>query len=136
MSDNTIHLLGDSIRVLAGAHDTGNALSVVEVTAAPGGGPPLHTHAETEVFHCLEGEIELTVNGVVRTLKQGQSATAPSGVPHTYRNASAAAARFVVSITPGGMERFFAALSQVRAGGPCDGMVMVDTAARYGVHFV
>ncbi len=136
MPDTVIHLLGDTIRVLAGANDTGNALSVVEVTAAPGGGPPLHTHAETEVFHCLEGEIQLTVNGIVHTLKPGQSATAPSGVPHTYKNASSAPARFVVAITPGGMERFFAALSQVRAGGPCDGMIFVDTAARYGVHFV
>lgn len=136
MSDNIIHLLGDSIRVLASANDTGNALTVVEVTAGPGGGPPMHTHAETEVFVCLEGEIQLTVDGVVRTLAPGQAATAFSSVPHTYRNASAAPARFVVAITPGGMERFFAALSQATAGGPLDMAVVMDVAGRYGVRFV
>jgi quercetin dioxygenase-like cupin family protein len=135
MSDNIIHLLGDTIRVLAGANDTGNALSVVEVTAVPGGGPPMHTHAETEVFFCLEGEIQLTVDGVVRTLASGQAATAFSGVPHTYRTASAAPARFVVAITPGGMERFFADLSTATAGGPPNMAVVTDIASRYGVRF-
>jgi quercetin dioxygenase-like cupin family protein len=136
MADNIIHLLGDSIRVLADANDTGNALSVVEVTAAPGGGPPMHTHLETEVFFCLEGEVQLTVDGAVHTLAPGQAATAVSGVPHTYHNASAVPARFVVAITPGGMERFFAALAQATAGGPPDMAVVVDVAGRYGVRFV
>jgi quercetin dioxygenase-like cupin family protein len=136
MSDNIIHLLGDSIRVLAGANDTGNSLTVVEVTAVPGGGPPMHTHVETEVFICLEGEIQLTVNGVVRTLAPGQAATASSSVPHTYQNASAAPARLLVAITPGGMERFFADLSKATAGGPPDMAVVTDVAGRYGVRFV
>jgi quercetin dioxygenase-like cupin family protein len=136
MADNIIHLLGDTIRVLASATDAGNALSVVEVTAVPGGGPPMHTHVETEVFFCLEGEIQLTVDGATHTLAPGQAATALSGVPHTYRNASAAPARFVVAITPGGMERFFADLSSATAGGPPDMAVVTNVAGRHGVRFV
>jgi quercetin dioxygenase-like cupin family protein len=136
MSENIIHLLGDSIRVLASANETQDALTVVEVTAVPGGGPPMHTHRETEVFFCLEGEVQLTVDGVMRHLAPGQAATAFSGVPHTYRNVSAAPARFVVAITPGGMERFFADLSRATAGGPPDMAVVTNIAGRYGVRFV
>jgi quercetin dioxygenase-like cupin family protein len=136
MRDHTIHLLGDAIRVLASADDTAGALTVVEVAAVAGGGPPMHTHLETEVFVCLEGEIQLTVDGVVHTLEPGEAATAFSGVPHTYRNASGATARFVVAITPGGMERFFADLSQATAAGPPDMAVVAAIAGRYGVRFV
>ena len=136
MSTEVIHLLGDTIRVLAGATDTDGAVSVVEVTSPPGGGPPLHTHPETEVFVALDGELELEVDGSVLRLRAGEAATAPAGTPHTYRNASDAPARFLVAITPAGMERFFAELAAATADGPPEMGEVAAIAGRYGMRFV
>lgn len=136
MSVETIHLLGDEIRVLAGKGDTAGGLTVVEVTSPPGGGPPLHTHPQTEVFVCLEGELELEVEGKTLKLQPGQAATAFSGVAHTYRNTSAAKVRFLVSVVPGGFEDFFRELAAATASGPPDMAVVVEVAGRHQVRFV
>lgn len=136
MAADVIHLLGDTIRVLAGTNDSNGELTVIEVTSPAGGGPPLHTHPETEVFLALEGEIEVEVDGAVRTLRAGEAATAPSEVPHTYRNASDAEARFVVSMAPAGMERFFAELAAATAEGPPDMAQVTEIAGSYGMRFV
>ena len=131
-----IHLLGDTIRVLAGTNDSNGQLTVIEVTSPPGGGPPLHTHPQTEVFLVLDGELEIEADGVVRTLQAGEAATAPSDVPHTYRNASDAKARFIVSIAPAGMERFFVELAAATAEGPPDMVHVAEIATSYGMRFV
>ena len=136
MSTEVIHLLGDTIRVLAGATDTDGAVTVVEVISPPGGGPPLHTHPETEVFVVRDGELELEVDGAVRRLRAGEAATAPAGTPHTYRNASDAPARFLVAITPAGMERFFAELAAAAADGPPEMGEAAAIAGRHGMRFV
>lgn len=136
MTSEIIHLMGDEIRLLASTEETAGRLTVVEVTSAPGGGPPLHTHPETEVFLCLEGELEIEVEGKVSALKPGHSATAPSGVAHTYRNTSGASVRFVVSIVPGGFERFFRELAAATASRPPDMAVVAEIAGRHEVRFI
>lgn len=138
MSNNeVIHLLGDQIRVLASTQQTNGAMTVVEVIASPGGGPPLHTHSQAEVFVCLDGQIEITLDGKIHLLSPGQAAVAPSLAPHTYRNPGAQPARMIVSITPGGLDFFFAELAQATAaGGPPDMGRVVEIASRHGVRFV
>ena len=136
MSADTIHLLGDEIRVLAGTGDTAGEVTVIEVTTQPGGGPPLHTHPQTEVFVVTDGELELELDGETVTLGRGKAVTAPGGTPHTYRNASSRAATFIVAITPAGMERFFGELAAATADGPPDMAVVTDISARHGITFV
>jgi transcriptional regulator with XRE-family HTH domain len=52
-------------------------------------------HEGEEVGYVLEGQIELTVNGEVRILSQGDSFFFLSHQPHSYRNPGAVAARIL-----------------------------------------
>jgi quercetin dioxygenase-like cupin family protein len=44
---------------------------------------PLHHHPHEQVAHVLQGEFELTVDGIIYHLLPGQVVTIPSNVPHT-----------------------------------------------------
>lgn len=53
---------GGVYRIVSTAAETGNTFFAFEATEPPGGGPPLHTHAnEEEFFLVLEGEISFYV---------------------------------------------------------------------------
>ena len=47
--------IGLMLRVRVPPHTTDGALTSIETVNAPGFGPPLHRHRETEVFYVLEG---------------------------------------------------------------------------------
>jgi quercetin dioxygenase-like cupin family protein len=44
-----------------------------------------HFHPEEEVYEVIEGELELTVDGVVRIARSGLVAIVPSNVRHSVR---------------------------------------------------
>jgi mannose-6-phosphate isomerase-like protein (cupin superfamily) len=59
-------------------------------------GPPVHVHPTAdESYEVLEGALDVCVDGVWKTLRAGESATAPAGVPHTLRNATSEPVRIV-----------------------------------------
>jgi quercetin dioxygenase-like cupin family protein len=59
-------------------------------------GPPLHVHpAAEESYQVIEGSLDICVDGEWRTLRAGESASVPAGVPHTLRNATAEPVRIV-----------------------------------------
>jgi mannose-6-phosphate isomerase-like protein (cupin superfamily) len=58
------------------------------------GGTPVHTHPNaTETYEVLEGELDVYIAGVWKTLKAGDKAAAEPGVPHTFRNPTGEKAR-------------------------------------------
>lgn len=107
-----VMFLGSRARVLAGAETGASHLGLVEMAGMPPGDmPPLHVHrAEDEGFYVLEGEITVFEPGEERTLRAGEFALTPRGVPHTYRVGDRPARALVVS-TPAGFERFVAAVA-------------------------
>lgn len=135
---------GDRVRILIEAAATGGALGMIEIEVAPGNGPPPHVHSrEDETFHVLEGELVLTVGGERQTLRAGETAFAPRGIPHGFRNDGRSAARVLVTLTPGGFERFFAEVgTPAEPGSPiapptADALArLVGIAPRYGLSFV
>ncbi len=104
-----VRLLTDLIVRKVGHDDTGGAVSLHEVTFEPSGGPPLHAHAELEIFYVIEGEVEFTalVDGERRSVTAGPGYTAfiPPWAPHTYSTKTGA--RTVLVAVPAGIERFF-----------------------------
>jgi uncharacterized cupin superfamily protein len=85
-------------------------MTAFETTAAPGQGPPLHSHVrEVEVIYVVQGRLRIRVGASTHEAPAGSFAFFPKGVPHTWRNASDDMARFLVLFTPAapGMERFF-----------------------------
>ena len=100
--------------------DTGGAyFESVNVVAAGMGGPPVHAHPTAEESYAVTaGELEVYIDGVWRTLKAGESATVPAGVPHTLRNSSDAEVRLVNTHKPAmDFERFFRRLHAMIAAG-------------------
>jgi quercetin dioxygenase-like cupin family protein len=58
-----------------------------EVHGAPGTFVPPHIHpTQDEFIYCLDGEMELTLDGQTHRLPAGGMARLPMGLPHGYRN--------------------------------------------------
>jgi mannose-6-phosphate isomerase-like protein (cupin superfamily) len=66
--------------------------------------PPLHTHPQDETYVVLEGTLTLVAGDERFELGPGGAATAPAGVPHTFRVESETA-RVLLLSTPAGLER-------------------------------
>ena len=99
---------GGVYRIVATAEETGNTHFAFEASEPPGGGPPLHTHAnEDEFFLVLEGEISFYIDGKVTVGRTGEAAFVPRGAAHCFKNTSSASARLLVLFTPGDIEGFF-----------------------------
>jgi quercetin dioxygenase-like cupin family protein len=64
-------------------HTPGMTMSFWDVE--PGAVMPEHTHPHEQISVMIEGEFELTVDGVTRTVREGDVALILSGVPHSGR---------------------------------------------------
>lgn len=101
-------IAGDTLWLKATAADTGGAYTLIEIEAAPGGGPPPHTHAnEDEAFYVLDGTFELLIGDRVVSAAPGAYAFVPRGTIHRFRCAGDRPGRLLVLFTPGGIEGFF-----------------------------
>ena len=77
-------------------------VSVVEQFMRYGESPPLHIHRnEDQVFHILEGEMLIHIDGDERIARAGETVLAPKGKPHSFRVESREGAR-CLTITSGG----------------------------------
>ena len=106
----TFNMLMD---VKATAEETGGALSVMETWLTPAANPPMHVHhGEDEAFYVLEGEIEFFLGDAEPVLSgPGDFVFGPREVPHRFE-VRTPEARVLVLGTPGGGERFFAAMGE------------------------
>jgi quercetin 2,3-dioxygenase len=102
------HLLIDQVgRCVAGAEETGDALSMMTLDGPAGRPIPLHFHhKEHEFFFCHRGTMQLWLDGESRILHAGDFGYAPPGTVHAYGLLSHHAG-FVGPIVPGGWDRFF-----------------------------
>ena len=101
-------LVGDTYTILLSAADTGGHYCLIDMHIPPGGGPLSHRHDFEEFFTVLEGEIEATFRGEKSTVHAGQTVSIPANAPHSFTNASGAAARLLCICAPAGQEEFFA----------------------------
>jgi mannose-6-phosphate isomerase-like protein (cupin superfamily) len=98
-------VMEDLVTIRAASEQTGGDFLAIEVTVAPGGGPPpLHTHAAHELFWTLSGELTYfreDPDGLVEISGgAGTSAFVPGGVPHTYRNFTGVPASYLAILSP------------------------------------
>jgi quercetin dioxygenase-like cupin family protein len=104
-------------KVLLHSEQSGGHVSVVENTVpAHSRGPFLHKHDFDEAFFLVEGELLFQVQDELVTVRAGELAFAPRGVPHTFTNRTDAPARYVLVCTPGGFERYFARIAAEQEG--------------------
>ena len=108
------NVLGETITCKVASGQTNGVYAVIEEVSPPQGGTPPHLHRATdEIFYVLEGEYEVVCGDRTCTAPQGTFFVAPKNVPHSLRNISAAASRLLVTLIPGGFEKFFEEASGV-----------------------
>ncbi len=102
-----VSVVGDTYTILLGGKETAGRFAVIDMYVPPGGGPPPHRHDFEEMFHVLEGELEMTFRGEQMRLRAGQSLNIPANAPHGFRVVSDTPARFLCLCLPAGQEEFF-----------------------------
>jgi quercetin dioxygenase-like cupin family protein len=106
-----LHLavVGDTYTVLLSGEQTAGRFAMLDMLIPPGGGPPPHRHEFEECFRVLEGALEVHVRDLppVR-LEAGDSANIPANAPHSFRNPGEGTARLLCTVSPSGLEKFFA----------------------------
>jgi quercetin dioxygenase-like cupin family protein len=71
-------------------------------------GPNVHMHPTSEdSFTVIDGVLEVCIDGKWRSVRAGETATAPAGVPHTFRNASNQTVKVKVTMQPAGRSEAF-----------------------------
>ena len=86
-------------------------LQILETVNAPGFGPPLHRHRETEIFRVLEGRYRFQVDSRDFEAGEGDVVSVPGA---TFVNVTDRPARQVVLMLPGmDAQAFFLGLSEV-----------------------
>jgi quercetin dioxygenase-like cupin family protein len=116
---------------------TGEALTLMETVNAPGFGPPLHHHSETEVFRVLEGEYLYEVEGKRFHARTGDVVSVPGGVAHTFVNVSERPSRQLVLLLPAmDAMKFFVGLGEIMKAGRPEQSVLNAYGAEWGVEFL
>jgi quercetin dioxygenase-like cupin family protein len=96
-------------------------LTSIETTNAPGFGPPLHRHRETEIFYVLDGCYLFRVDDKRITAHIGDVVIAPGGAAHAFVNITDKPARQFMQILPGlDAMAFFLGLGEVMRDGTLD----------------
>jgi quercetin dioxygenase-like cupin family protein len=101
---------GGDLVFKARGHETGGALTVWESTAAPGEGPPLHTHKDQdELMYFLEGRFRVKLGAELLDAPPGSVTFVPRGTPHTWQNVAEGTGRLLFLFVPAApaMETFF-----------------------------
>ena len=136
-SGKVLNVLGERIVVKVTSDDTGGSYAVMEETTAPGGGPPLHVHqGEDEMFYVIEGEFEITVNGKSHSASAGGVAFLPKDVPHRFQNVGSESGRLLITVVPGGFEKFFEECDAAKIRIPQDMPALLTMAAKHKLEFM
>src|SRR5579875_1129823 len=112
-------------------------MSIIETENAPGMGPPLHRHRETEIFRVLEGRYLFALDGERFEAASGDVVVVPGGAAHAFRNIGRDPARQFIVITPGlDAAAFFTGLAAVMRDGRPDPAALAAFGAEWQVEFL
>ena len=126
-----LRVVGDVIRVLASASQTGGGYEIFEMEAPEGSGPPPHAHPWAEAYVVIDGTAEVTIEGAKLPATPGCFFHIPAGTIHGYRITSPRA-KFVVITSPAGASGFFTELDAETAGSCEDMGKVVAVALKHG----
>jgi quercetin dioxygenase-like cupin family protein len=133
---NILNVIGDIQTHKLGGSDTGNQLTEWVDNVEPGVGIPPHIHTkEDEIFRVIKGQIEITIDGIVTVLKEGDVAFAPKGIPHSWQVVGTEKAKMITSAFPAGIEHMFSELAKLPAGPPNFEKV-TQICEKHGISFV
>jgi quercetin dioxygenase-like cupin family protein len=144
---NKLWFLNSFVAIRVSNSEGKDGISVLDHRVPHGDSPPMHLHrTEDEVFHVLEGEFRVSLDGKESQARTGDIFLAPKGIPHTYRAESLQGGRFLTITVKGDFERFVRILGRPAeraelpppAGPPSPETIqaLAATAADYGIQIV
>ncbi len=78
------------------------------MTERPGYKTPVHRHNNTEeAFYVLEGVLTVKINDKTSEYPAGSYVLIPRGTPHAQGNLGKVPVKHLLTVMPGGFERFF-----------------------------
>ncbi len=108
-----------NIELKLASADTGGNLSMFIQTLPPGEGTNEHLHLDSdETGYVLEGTITASLAGKISKFGPGDSFFVPAKIAHAISNGGDAVARFLFTVTPGGLENYFREVSDRDASRP------------------
>lgn len=117
--------------------ETGGQLSMFLQTLPPGEATNEHVHRDCdETGYVLEGTIRASVGGQTTEFGPGDCFFVPRKTPHAISNRDVATARFLFTVTPGGLENYFREVSNRAAGTPEDVDRIRAIANKHGLEVV
>ncbi|MEJ0045728.1 MAG: cupin domain-containing protein [Rhodospirillales bacterium] len=129
--------IGLDLRVRLPPAASGGVLTAIETTNAPGFGPPLHRHRETEIFYVLEGAYLFEVDGRRFEAVVGDVLSVPGGAAHTFVNITDEPARQFIQILPGlDAVAFFTGLGNVMHDNKLDQAALNAFGKQWHVEFL
>lgn len=129
--------IGLTLRVPLPPATSGGAMTAMETENAPGFGPPLHRHRETEVFRVLEGRYLFECDGKRFEAGVGDVVSIPGGAAHAFVNITDRPARQFILILPGlDAVAFFTGLADVMKDGTADKTALAAFGSKWGVEFL
>jgi mannose-6-phosphate isomerase-like protein (cupin superfamily) len=134
----TLNALGVETSVKISSHDSGGAYSMMEASYPPNSGPPLHLHRrEDEWWYILEGNFVFEIDGERVHAGPGDKIFGPLGTRHTLLNIGSAPGKTLVTVVPGGLDKFFQELSaMVPPGTPPDRTAIQPIFTKYGLELL
>ena len=132
-----IPAIGLELSVRLPPASTAGALTVIDTVNAPGFGPPLHRHRQTEIFRVLAGRYLFETDGQRFYAETGDVVTVPAGAVHAFVNVTDAPARQMVLIMPAlDAEKFFTALGEIMRDGVPDRELLNAFGRRWEMEFL
>lgn len=117
--------------------DTGGNYAMLLQIVPPNHGPRKHVHKnEEEAFYILQGQFGFEVGDSKLTAETGSFVLGPRGIPHKFWNSGNTTGKFLLIISPGGLEPFFEEFSQLMLEAPLDFERQAVLAGKYGITFV
>ena len=105
----SVSVVGDTHRTIISGQQTNGAYALVEMLIPPNGGPPPHSHVETqEAFYIIDGQIEVITKEKKYSATKGSYVNIPiNGPVHKFTNKTDKTAHLLCFLTPAGMEKMF-----------------------------
>ena len=132
----TVEWLRTTYRILLTPAETEGRLGMFEAVVPPGAGPARHIHhREDETIYLIEGEALFWYEGRTFQRRSGDVTFVPRGKEHGFRVTGASPARFVTTVTPGGLESFFATAARLGLKAPADQAEIAAVARQFHCEF-
>lgn len=128
-------VMGDPMRFIMTAADSGGTYAICEQIVRPGNGAPPHIHHnEEEAFFILEGKFDILIGSETKRLAQGDFMHVARGHVRGFTNVGDADGRLLILHVPGSASAFYIGMGKLPF--PPDLKDIKALGDRYGIEIV